>query len=103
MPKISGGCLCGAVRYECNAEPFGTAICHCTHCQKVSGSAFSVNVVVPAPSLTWLGQSLAGLCGQRRERETAFAKVLQELWVITCDRNGGPAGSNNYQGRHSRR
>jgi hypothetical protein len=59
MPKISGGCLCGAVRYECNAEPLGTAICHCTHCQKVSGSAFSVNVVVPAPSLTWQGQSLA--------------------------------------------
>jgi hypothetical protein len=43
------------------------------------------------------------LCGQRRERETAFAKVLQKLWVITCDRNGGAAGSNNYQGRHSRR
>jgi hypothetical protein len=59
MPKVSGGCLCGAVRYECNAEPLGTAICHCTHCQKVSGSAFSVNVVVPAPSLTWQGQSLA--------------------------------------------
>ncbi len=59
MPKISGGCLCGAVRYECNAEPLGTAICHCTHCQKVSGSAFSVNVVVPAPSLTLQGQSLA--------------------------------------------
>jgi hypothetical protein len=59
MPKISGGCLCGAVRYECNAEPLGTAICHCTHCQSVSGSAFSVNVVVPAPRLTWQGQSLA--------------------------------------------
>jgi hypothetical protein len=59
MPKISGGCLCGAVRYECNAEPLGTAICHCTHCQKVAGSAFAVNVVVPAPSLTWQGQSLA--------------------------------------------
>src|SRR5450759_464490 len=28
MPKISGSCLCGAVRYECNAEPLGTAICH---------------------------------------------------------------------------
>ena len=57
MPKFSGGCLCGAVRYECNAEPLGMAICHCTHCQKVSGSAFSVNIVVPAPSVTWQGQS----------------------------------------------
>jgi hypothetical protein len=59
MPKISGSCLCGAVRYECNAEPLGTAICHCTHCQKVSGSAFSVNIVVPAPSVNWQGQSPA--------------------------------------------
>src|SRR5262245_64183152 len=58
MPKISGGCLCGAVRYEWSAEPLGTAICHCTHCQKVSGSAFSVNVVIPAPSLTWQGQKI---------------------------------------------
>jgi len=57
MPKFSGGCLCGAVRYECNAEPLGMAVCHCTHCQKVSGSAFSVNMVVPAPSVTWQGQS----------------------------------------------
>jgi hypothetical protein len=57
MPKFSGGCLCGAVRYECNAEPLGMAICHCTHCQKVSGSAFSVNIVVPASSVTWQGQS----------------------------------------------
>ena len=43
------------------------------------------------------------LCGQRRKRQTAFAKVLQKLWVVTCDRNGGAAGSNNYQGRQSRR
>ena len=57
MTKISGGCLCGAVRYECSSEPFRTAICHCTHCQKISGSAFSVNIVVPAPSVTWQGQS----------------------------------------------
>lgn len=57
MPKISGGCLCGAVRYECSSEPLRTAICHCTHCQKISGSAFSVNIVVPAPSVTWQGQS----------------------------------------------
>jgi hypothetical protein len=59
MPRISGGCLCGAVRYESSAEPMGTSICHCTHCQKVSGSAFSVNVIVPASSVTLHGESLA--------------------------------------------
>jgi hypothetical protein len=59
MPKISGGCLCGAVRYESSAEPLGSAICHCTDCQHVSGSAFSVNVVVPASSVTFKGESPA--------------------------------------------
>jgi len=59
MTKVSGGCLCGAVRYECNREPLGTAICHCTHCQKVSGSAFSVNVIVPAAGMTWQGEAPA--------------------------------------------
>jgi hypothetical protein len=42
----NGGCLCGAVRYVLKAEPRGIAICHCTHCQKLSGSLFSFNLVV---------------------------------------------------------
>jgi hypothetical protein len=51
MPKYSGGCLCGGVRYEYSAEPAMTAVCHCTHCQKTSGSAFSVVLGVPADSV----------------------------------------------------
>jgi hypothetical protein len=60
MPKLSGNCLCGATGYECNAEPLtAPIICHCTHCQKVSGSAFSVNVVLPAAAaVTWTGDGL---------------------------------------------
>jgi hypothetical protein len=59
IAKISGSCLCGGVHYECNAEPLRIAICHCSHCQKISGSAFAVNVVVPATSVTWDGKTLA--------------------------------------------
>jgi hypothetical protein len=44
--NMRGGCLCGAVRYEAS-DPVITAICHCTHCQKSSGSAYSVNVLFP--------------------------------------------------------
>jgi hypothetical protein len=51
MSKYSGGCLCGGVRYECSSEPAMTAVCHCTHCQKTSGSAFSVVLGVPADSV----------------------------------------------------
>lgn len=51
MSKHAGGCLCGGVRYEFNAEPAMTAVCHCTHCQKTSGSAFSVVLGVPADAV----------------------------------------------------
>jgi hypothetical protein len=53
MTKISGGCLCGALQYSSSAEPVVTAICHCTHCQRQSGAAFSVNVGLPKDALTF--------------------------------------------------
>lgn len=49
--KHSGGCLCGGVRYEFTADPAMTAVCHCTHCQKTSGSAFSVVLGVASDSV----------------------------------------------------
>jgi hypothetical protein len=42
MPQITGGCLCGVVRFSANAEPAFVGICHCKDCQKFSGSAFAV-------------------------------------------------------------
>ncbi|RLA11871.1 MAG: GFA family protein [Gammaproteobacteria bacterium] len=38
-----GGCLCGAVRYRVTGEPFRTNICHCTNCQKRTGSSFGIS------------------------------------------------------------
>ena len=55
MTTITGGCLCGAVRYEVKGEPVGQAVCHCRHCQRQSGSAFSVLLAVPAPALVLHG------------------------------------------------
>jgi len=37
-----GGCLCGEVRYRTTAEPLRVTICHCTFCQKRTGSAFGI-------------------------------------------------------------
>jgi hypothetical protein len=38
---FTGGCACGAVRYECAAEPFMALNCHCRDCQRASGSAYA--------------------------------------------------------------
>ena len=56
MSKVAGSCLCGNVKYQSDAEPQMVAICHCTHCQKASGSAFSVNLGMPADSMHITGK-----------------------------------------------
>ena len=45
---LSGGCTCGAVRYECSADPLGVALCYCRDCQRSSGGAFATIVIAPA-------------------------------------------------------
>ncbi len=40
--KITGGCLCGAIRYESSEPPVKAGTCHCRMCQKSTGSAFMV-------------------------------------------------------------
>lgn len=41
---VTGGCLCGAVRYEYDGEVGPAGICHCADCRRVTGSAFNVSV-----------------------------------------------------------
>jgi hypothetical protein len=41
-----GGCSCGAVRYGLTSEPLFTHCCHCRNCQRQTGSAFVVNVLI---------------------------------------------------------
>jgi hypothetical protein len=57
MAKITGSCLCGAVRYRSDGEPAMTAVCHCENCQRQSGSALSIIVGVPAGSIVFQDES----------------------------------------------
>ncbi len=52
MAELTGGCLCGHVRYSANADPVFVGVCHCTHCQRQTGTAFSVLVGVPKPAMS---------------------------------------------------
>ena len=50
---FTGGCACGAIRYECSAEPLIVWKCHCRDCQRLTGSAFTTTVIVPASAFTY--------------------------------------------------
>jgi hypothetical protein len=57
MVNISGGCSCGKVRFSAATDPTFVAVCHCTACQKASGSAFAVVIAVPAAALRVRGDT----------------------------------------------
>ena len=43
-----GGCACGAVRYRLASEPLFVNCCHCLNCQRQTGSAFVINMLIEA-------------------------------------------------------
>jgi len=49
--QIDGGCHCGHVTYEAEIDPDKVVICHCTDCQRLTGSAYRVTALTPTSSL----------------------------------------------------
>jgi hypothetical protein len=56
MAKITGGCFCGAVRYETDADPVLMVNCHCRDCQRAGGGAYAPVMVVPGAALKLKGE-----------------------------------------------
>lgn len=57
MPKIAGGCLCGAVRYEIDAEPITTRLCWCRTCQYFTTGNAAVSVAFPSARISISGET----------------------------------------------
>ncbi len=56
---LTGGCLCGSVRFEVSEPPLYAAYCHCTRCQRRTGTAWSCSArVVPGSLRILAGEEL---------------------------------------------
>ena len=86
----TGGCHCGALRYEISEAPRLVYTCHCTDCQRLTSSAFSMGVVIPEG-----GFRLTGAEPRRLERTADSGRVAVRLvcpqcgsWVCGTPRDG---------------
>ncbi|MEP3050784.1 MAG: GFA family protein [Erythrobacter sp.] len=52
---LTGGCLCGEIRYELSTDPAMCMTCHCKNCQRQAGSSHSIIIGVPEGSVSVTG------------------------------------------------
>jgi hypothetical protein len=76
--SLEGGCLCGAVRYRIHADPLTLYACHCTDCQRQSGSAFGLSLALDLTTDDGRNRRprLCGACGTRLYNESKVAEVV---------------------------
>lgn len=80
-----GGCVCGAVRYATHGEPERVTVCHCTWCQRRTGSAFGIEVVYRADAVTVTGDTLATY----RHVSDESGRWLDQQFCTRCGANIG--------------
>ncbi|WP_025031395.1 GFA family protein [Nitratireductor aquibiodomus] len=83
MVRLSGGCLCSAVRIEAAGEPDRVGICHCLDCRKHHGALFYAAAVFAAEAVRVTGETHAyqGRHFCPRCGSSVFARTGDELEV----------------------
>ena len=54
---ISGGCLCGNVRFVASGRPYRVGLCHCLDCRKHHGALFHASAIFPEEAVEVLGET----------------------------------------------
>lgn len=57
MERLTGGCLCGAIRIATSGLPYRVGVCHCLDCRKLHGTLFHASAVFPASSVIVEGET----------------------------------------------
>jgi len=55
MQQVTGGCLCGDVRFVAKGQPYRVGLCHCLDCRKHHGALFHASAVFPLEAVTVTG------------------------------------------------
>jgi hypothetical protein len=89
VPSLSGGCLCGGVRFELTEPPAAASYCHCTRCQRRTGTAASAQArVVPGSLRIVVGAELVRSYQPPDGFAKAFCSVCgSALWSIDPEGN----------------
>src|SRR6185437_4547345 len=102
---LTGGCVCGEVRYECSAEPLLMLKCHCRDCQQITGGPYVPAVIMPfkafkivkgslqrygTPSLAG-GHDLRGFCAKCGSRLTGAESPERGIIGITASSLDDPS------------
>ena len=76
--KISGGCACGAIHYECDVDAVVMMNCHCRDCQKANGAAYAAIMALPRAAFQIRGTpSYHGIVG-------ASGKLVERGFCPSC-------------------
>lgn len=101
---ITGGCFCGAVRYQINQQPFGQVNCHCRACQHATGGAYAPVMLVPTEAFNINGEyreyvsegdsghevkrAFCGRCGTTVFGHTTRVESMRPVYAVTMDHPG---------------
>ena len=76
--KITGSCLCGEVSYEFTGPVKVFQYCHCTRCQKITGSAHASNIIIDPENFKWIrGEEKVGRyeLSEAKHFASSFCKI----------------------------
>lgn len=81
MERLTGGCLCGTVRFAASGEPYRVGVCHCLDCRKHHGALFFAAAIFPQEAVEITGEthSFAGRHFCPRCGSSVFARSEDEI------------------------
>jgi hypothetical protein len=86
-----GGCSCGAIRYRLTSEPMFTHCCHCLNCQRQTGSAFVINLLIEADRVDLLAGEPGPVDVPRDDGSKQRIYRCPDCQVAVFSEYGGPA------------